>query len=244
RRRSRPGRWPARPSTSRARTTRPPPSKPPMPNATPVSGNGTADPKGGHPLRNRRERLLARRSLQGRGWRASSRTCATDCPRCGKRPDSRSLPPWRSLCGRSESMLKDLAYALRALRRSPGFAAAAVLSLALGLGANTALFSAVDAALLRPLSLREPDRLVLVWSTTPRYSTMPSALPDLREYRDSTQSFDGLASYHLTQRNLAVPGGEPRRILAERSTADLPRVLGVGPERGRYFDKSEETWGN
>ena len=104
-------------------------------------------------------------------------------------------------------MLRDFAYAWRALRRTPGFTIAAVLSLALGLGANTALFSAVDAALLRPLSLRNPDELVLVWSPARRRPVMASALPDLREYRDNTKSFDGLASYYLDQRNLAVPGG-------------------------------------
>jgi len=141
-------------------------------------------------------------------------------------------------------MLKDLEYALRALRRSPGFAAAAVLSLALGLGANTALFSAVDAALLRPLSLREPDRLMLLWSSSPRLPTTPSSIPDLREYRSQTTSFEGLAGYYQTRRNLAVPGAEAQRVLVEKTTANLAGVLGVNPERGRYFDASEETWGN
>src|SRR3954467_12228340 len=141
-------------------------------------------------------------------------------------------------------MLHDVAYALRALRKSPGFAAAAVLSLALGLGANTALFSAVDALLLRPLPLRDPDRLMLLWSTAPRYTTMPSAIPDLRAYRDETRSFDGIASYFTSRRNLAVPGAEAERIVVMRTSADLTRVLGVGPERGRYFDASEEVFGN
>src|SRR4051812_2681705 len=141
-------------------------------------------------------------------------------------------------------MLKDAAYALRGLSRSPGFAAAAVLSLALGLGANTALFSAVDAALLRPLPLREPDRLVLVWSSAPRYARMPSSLPDLAAYRDQTKSFDGVAFYYSARRNLSVAGSEPRRIRIDRTSAEFARVLGVGPERGRYFDRAEETWGN
>ncbi|MFN2547831.1 MAG: ABC transporter permease [Myxococcales bacterium] len=141
-------------------------------------------------------------------------------------------------------MLKDLEYALRALKRSPGFAAAAVLSLALGLGANTALFSAVDAALLRPLAFHDPDRLMLVWSVAPRYPTMPSAIPDLRALREQSTTLEGLAGYYSARRNLAVPGGDAQRILVDRTTADLPRVLGVSPERGRYFDASEETHGN
>lgn len=141
-------------------------------------------------------------------------------------------------------MLKDLEYALRALRRSPGFAAAAVLSLALGLGANTALFSAVDAALLRPLGFRDPDRLVLVWSVAPRFPTMPSAIPDLAAFRDQTHSFEAVAGYYSVRRNLAIPGADARRILVDRTGADLARVLGIGPERGRWFDKSDETWGN
>jgi len=86
--------------------------------------------------------------------------------------------------GQPPDVLKDLTYALRALQRSPGFAAAAVLSLALGLGANTALFSAVDAVLLRPLPYRDPDRLMLVWSVTSSYPRMESSLPDFAAYRD------------------------------------------------------------
>ena len=141
-------------------------------------------------------------------------------------------------------MLKDVAYALRALRRSPGFAVAAVLSLALGLGANTALFSAVDAALLRPLAYREPDRLMLLWSVAPRYPTMPSSLPDLSAYRDETRSFEGVAGYFSVRRNLAVPGAEPRRILIDHTSSEFARVLGIALEAGRYFDGAEETWGD
>src|SRR5438128_3969784 len=137
-------------------------------------------------------------------------------------------------------MLKDIEYAMRALRRSPGFAAAAVLSLALGLGANTALFSAVDAVLLRPLPYRDPGRLVLVWSSEKPYPEMPSSIPDLRAYGDETHSFEAIAGYYSTRRNLAVPGREAERIIIDRTTAGFASVLGVRPAVGRWFDGGEE----
>src|SRR5262249_11994741 len=114
----------------------------------------------------------------------------------------------------------------------------------LGLGANTALFSAVDAALLRPLPYPQADRLVVVWSVAPRFPSMPSAIPDLDAYRDEGRSFEALAGYYTAFRNLSVPGAEAQRIQIDKATTDLPRVLGVGPDRGRWFAKSEETRGN
>ncbi len=140
-------------------------------------------------------------------------------------------------------MLKDLAYALRALQRSPGFALAAVLSLALGLGANTALFSAVDAVLLRPLPYRDPDRLVLVWSVTSAFPQMNVSLPDFQAYRDRTRSFEGMAAYYSLRRNVAASGAEPERMLMGRVTHELPAVLGVQPRVGRFFSAEEEQWG-
>src|SRR5205823_8298333 len=140
-------------------------------------------------------------------------------------------------------MWKDLEYALRALRRSPGFAAAAVLSLALGLGANTALFSAVDAVLLRPLPYRDPGRLVRIWSSQKSFPQMPSSIPDLRAYRDDTKSFEALAGYYSIRRNLAVPGKQPEGIVIDRTTAELSSVLGVGPAGGRWYGRGEEARG-
>ena len=140
-------------------------------------------------------------------------------------------------------MLKDLAYALRALQKSPGFAAAAVLSLALGLGANTALFSAVDAVLLRPLPYRDADRLVLVWSVTSAYPQMNVALPDFEAYRDRTHSFERMAAYYTARRNVSGAAGEPVRMVMGRVTHELSAVLGVQPRIGRFFSAEEEQWG-
>src|SRR4051812_9212474 len=143
---------------------------------------------------------------------------------------------------RGQPMLKDLSYALRALQKSPGFALAAVLSLALGLGANTALFSAVDAVLLRPLPYPDPDRLVLVWSSTTPYRQMNLALPDFEAYRDRTHSFEAMAAYYTTARNVALGVDEPERLVIDRVTHQLPSVLRVAPQLGRFFDASEEQW--
>src|SRR3954463_8608809 len=100
------------------------------------------------------------------------------------------LAVWRGV-----NMLKDLSYAARTLLRSPGFAIAAVLSLALGLGANTALFSAVDAVLLRPFPYPDPDRVALVWSSATAHAHVPVSIPDFQAYRDRTHSFDTMAAY-------------------------------------------------
>src|SRR6185295_10837247 len=145
--------------------------------------------------------------------------------------------------GQPPDVLKDLTYALRALQRSPGFAAAAVLSLALGLGANTALFSAVDAVLLRPLPYRDPDRLMLVWSVTSSYPRMESSLPDFAAHRDRTSSFAGMAAYYSGMRNVAVEGGEAERVGVARVTHAFSGVLGVQPGVGRFFGAEEEQWG-
>jgi putative ABC transport system permease protein len=140
-------------------------------------------------------------------------------------------------------MLKDLNYALRTLLRSPGFTLAAILSLALGLGANTALFSAVDAVLLRPLPYPNPERLVLVWSTMSSYPRMPSSIPDFKAYRDDTRSFDGMAAYFTTRRNVALEGAEPERLMIDMVTHDLSSVLGVRPQLGRFLEAGDEEWG-
>ncbi len=142
-----------------------------------------------------------------------------------------------------EIMFQDLVYALRALQRAPGFAAAAVISLALGLGANTALFSAVDAVLLRPLPYPDADRLALVWSVTSGYPQLEVALPDFKAYRDRTRSFAGMAAYYVSRRNVAVAGAEPERMVIHRVTHELPAVLGVQPRIGRFFSAGEEQWG-
>ena len=81
-------------------------------------------------------------------------------------------------------------YAIRTLLRSPGFALAAVLTLGLGIGANTAIFSAVDAALLRPLPLAHPERLVQIWETHPSFPHLGVAFPDYLDWRAQAKSFD------------------------------------------------------
>jgi putative ABC transport system permease protein len=140
---------------------------------------------------------------------------------------------------------QDLRYGMRTLRRNRGFAAIAVLTLALGIGANTAIFSVVDAVLLRPLPYPAPERLVFLWSTWVRQglTTGGSALPDYREWRARAKSLDGLAGF--TTLELVVSGGglETERLPGVRVTANLLRVLGVTPGRGRDFRDDEDAYG-
>src|ERR687886_657886 len=113
-----------------------------------------------------------------------------------------------------QTLWRDLRYGFRILLKRPGFAAVAVLTLALGVGVNTAIFSIVDAVLLRPLPYPQSDRLVMLWSTMRGQGipTSGSALPDYREWRDRCRSFEGLAGFYYSDFNLAGGGAEPERV--------------------------------
>jgi len=135
---------------------------------------------------------------------------------------------------------RDFRYAFRALARSPGFTAVAVLTLALGIGANGAVFSVLRALLLRPLPYAQPDRLVMVWS---RWPAFPKTWVSLEEYRTYGEAgcFSGLALLYPETVNLTGGGGgvEPERIGSARVSANLFDVLGVEPILGRTFTAAE-----
>src|SRR5918995_5757665 len=99
-------------------------------------------------------------------------------------------------------MPDDLRFALRRLIRAPGFTVAAVICLALGIGANTAIFSVVNAVLLRPLPYDEPERLVMVWGTTPNIPKETASLPDFVDWRDQNGVFEGKTAMQYTSFNL------------------------------------------
>ncbi|MES2523447.1 MAG: ABC transporter permease [Gemmatimonadota bacterium] len=142
------------------------------------------------------------------------------------------------------SMMGDLRYALRALRRNPGFTAVAVLTLALGIGANTAIFSVVNGVLLRPLPYREPEQLVRLFtafrvSGESRYSM---SQPEFMDYKGLTHVFENAAAYNET--GLTLTGnGEPERVRGIMATRDLLPVLGINPARGRNFQGDEGRQG-
>ena len=139
----------------------------------------------------------------------------------------------------------DVRYGLRQLRRSPGFAAVAVLTLALGIGANTAIFSVVNGVLLRPLPYRAPAQLVNVWSTnlTSRTSQMPASYPDFLDWRAQNHVFESIAAHNYATFTLAGPK-EPAHVEGRVVSASLFSVLGVKPALGRSFLPEEDQPGH
>ncbi len=142
-----------------------------------------------------------------------------------------------------ESVRRDIGYALRWLARSPGFTAVAVASLAMGIGFNTALFSIVDALLLRPLPVERPDRLVDVYtrgSDGDTYAT--SSYPDYLDFRDRNAVFTATAGYSPAL--AAVKSGDQSRMaLGEVVTGNYFQVLGVGAAIGRTLLPSDDEAG-
>ena len=141
-------------------------------------------------------------------------------------------------------LFQHLRYTLRLLRKSPGFTAVAVLTLALGIGANTAVFSVVDAVMLRPLPYTAPGRLVSLWETNDqrpgsRNNVAPANLVD---YTRANRTFDGLAGIASTSMSL-TRAGAPEQLLGEAVTASLFAVLDVAPAIGRPFLAEEDRPG-
>jgi len=134
-----------------------------------------------------------------------------------------------------EGLARDLRFAFRALAKSPGFTATALLTLALGIGANTAIFSVANAALLRPLPYKDADRLAMLWSTQPREGWRGQASPlDFAVWQRENRSFDSLAA--ILPRSFILTGqGEPVNLFGGGISARFFETLGIAPQLGRTF---------
>src|SRR5215211_3319951 len=143
------------------------------------------------------------------------------------------------------SLINDLRFGFRMMVRNPGFTLIAVVTLALGIGANTAIFSVVDAVLLRPLPYPDADRLVFLWSTMNAQGVPQSgsALPDYQGWRDQSKVFDGLGGFYYGDFNLATENEPPEFIQGAFITSNLFQVLQISPALGRSFLPEEEQFG-
>jgi putative ABC transport system permease protein len=142
------------------------------------------------------------------------------------------------------SLVADIRYGFRTLLRQPGFLAAAVLTLALGVGANTTIFSVMNATILKPLPFPEADRLVMVWKTFGGNYNIISA-PDFWDYQTQTHAFERMAIFDSSGRgyNLSSTNREPEQVPGLRVTAGFFPLLGVKPILGRAFLPEEELPG-
>lgn len=137
------------------------------------------------------------------------------------------------------SLAEDVRYGWRSFRKAPGFTIIAVLTLALGIGANAAIFSVVNAVLLRPLPYADPDRLVTVL----HHGTDPVAFANFLDWRREAKSFSGLAAAEYWTPNL-TGAGEPQHLFALHVSQNMLPMLGVQPQLGRVFQPDEELAGN
>lgn len=139
-----------------------------------------------------------------------------------------------------ETTWQDLRFGSRTLRRNPGFAAIAVITLALGIGANAAVFSVVNAVLLRPLPWSEPDRTVMIWSRWISFDKTWVASGEVVDYRKRSRTLTEVAAWGESQVNL-TGDGDPERVTAARVTSNTFSTLGVTPLVGRTFTAAEDV---
>jgi len=142
------------------------------------------------------------------------------------------------------TLLQDLRYAIRTLLKQPAFTLVALLTLALGIGANTAIFGIVNAVLLRPLPYHEPDRIVLLWSHWTNWTKTWLSEPELADYQRQARSLEHVAAFSSTSFNLTGgPGSEPLRVLAAQVQSGMFAALGATPIAGRVFTADEDRPG-
>jgi len=143
-----------------------------------------------------------------------------------------------------DTVLRDLRYALRALVRQPGFSIAVALTLALGIGANTAIFSIVNGVLLRHLPYPNDDQLMTVWTRMSNGEHETASMPDYLDWKAQSSSFSQMTAYANSNDNLAAPGADPERVPSARVIADYFPTLGVTPAAGRWFVPDEFVFGS
>jgi putative ABC transport system permease protein len=138
------------------------------------------------------------------------------------------------------SLLQDIRYAIRLCLRTPGFTAVAVIALALGIGANSAIFTIVNAVLIERLPYRDPGRLVVIWETNPRRQGRSNVIApaNFLRWRDRTDAFERMAAFYDFTNNL-TGSGEPEELVVQAVTADFFPTLGVAPLLGRTFAPDE-----
>ena len=143
-----------------------------------------------------------------------------------------------------EALIRDLRYGLRSLLRSPGYALMVVLTLGLGIGANTAIFSLVNGVLLRPLPYADGHELVLARQQAPRAGSanIPFSVKEIGDYREQLGTLDGFVEYHGMSFTL-LNRGEPDRVLTGVVSANFFDVLGVQPLHGRTFRDGDDDLG-
>jgi putative ABC transport system permease protein len=140
-------------------------------------------------------------------------------------------------------MLTDLRYALRMLIKSPGFSAIAILTLGLAIGANSAIFSVVNAVLLRPLPYPHSEQLVRVFGSQPQLELAPTSPANFLEWKEQNEVFERIATY--TGQGFNLTGGDkPERVIGARVSADLFQLLAVQPRLGRAFTDEEDQAGH
>src|SRR5712664_1870880 len=144
-----------------------------------------------------------------------------------------------------ETLFKDIRYGFRSLIRHFGFTAIAVITLALGIGANTAIFSVVNGVLLRPLPFKDSERLVLAWNKGAEAAggeRTPLAVADMLDWRVQNRSFESIGAFQYTSFNY-ISSEIPEQVRGASVTANFLSVLGVGVQLGRDFQSSDEQVG-
>jgi predicted permease len=139
-----------------------------------------------------------------------------------------------------ETIWNDLRYAVRTLRRTPGFAVVLILTLALAIGANSAIFSVIYGVLLRPLPYANPDRLVRIYFNSDTQAKFPLNPYDLRDFRERNRTFESVAAISPYAAQLSGAGGDPIRLKSFAVTAGYFNLLGLSPELGREFTSEDE----
>jgi len=157
------------------------------------------------------------------------------------REESREMWGWNWL----EHFVQDIRFGLRMLARNPGFTTVAVLTLALGIGANTAIFSVVNAVLLKPLPYADPDRLAVIWVTEPSApgGLFPDTGPDFRDWKAMNHSFEGMSAITIAGATL-TGSGEPRQLRGLTVSPNTFQLLGAQPQLGRSFAPDEGPTGH